>query len=77
MKRLQFRFVSNDPNYDNEKNVLEFVECETGNMSYDEMERLVIGLLNLGLIPSGCTTVGGYIVMVVNHVEIVIDELEE
>jgi hypothetical protein len=63
MKKFMFRIVSNNPNYNYNNNVIEMVESISGDVPYDEMEKLVDYFLWTGDIPSGSSEVFGEIVI--------------
>lgn len=77
MEQFVFRVVSNDPDYDNMENVIEMVESEIGDMSYDKMERTVDHLIDLGLIPSGKSEVYGTITISDTVINLEISNLVE
>ena len=77
MEQFVFRVVSNDPDYDNMENVIEMVESEFGDMSYDKMERAVDYLIDLGLIPSGKSEVYGTITISDTVINVEISNLVE
>jgi hypothetical protein len=70
--RFTFSVVSNHVDYDNETNVIEFVECDMGNLSYDVMEKIVDDLLGDNKIPSGVPNVRG-LVYVLSNGDVILD----
>lgn len=77
MEKFVFRVISNDPDYDYVENVIEMVECEEGEVSYDRMEKIVSDFIGNGQIPSGKSEVFGEIRLLDEDISIKILEMIE